>query len=296
MLISPDVPLLPYKLINGVKHFELIAEPVQREILPGLYINGWGYSKSIPGPTIAVYPGEHVNIRVYNDLPEPTSIHWHGLDIPNSMDGVPDVEPTPRIQPGTYFDYSFTVVNPPGTHMYHTHVNSARQEMMGLAGGFIILEPEPYLIQRDYFYLLQEFKVKGLPKGVIAPGVYDLDPLSMEFNFFTVNGRCFPYVTPMSVCYGENARIRLANSSHQPHPMHLHGHQFSVVASDGNSIAPNQRLLKNTLLVGTGETWDLEFLANNPGNWPFHCHIPHHMANNFSKSMGGMFTTVVYRQ
>jgi FtsP/CotA-like multicopper oxidase with cupredoxin domain len=140
MVITPDVPNLPFTIKNGVRFFELTAEPVKREILPGLYINGWGYNGSIPGPTIQVFTGDTVNIRVFNHLPESTSVHWHGLDVPNSMDGVPEMELSPAILPGSYFDYRFRIINPPGTHMYHTHLNSVTQQMMGLGGAFIILD------------------------------------------------------------------------------------------------------------------------------------------------------------
>jgi FtsP/CotA-like multicopper oxidase with cupredoxin domain len=296
VIITPDVPLLPYTIRNGVKYFELIAEPVQRELLPGLYINGWGYNGSIPGPTIVVFPNDYVNIRVYNRLPESTSVHWHGLDVPNVMDGAPDVEPSPKIEPNHYFDYHFQIINPPGTHMYHTHFHTVRQEMMGLGGALIIANPIEYptLIQRDYFIMLHEFHVKGLQKGEVKPGIYDIDPFSDMFNFFTMNGRCFPFTTPLLVCYGEKVRIRLANIGMNPHPIHLHGHQFIVTASDGNNILYKNQLTKNTISIASGEIYDIEFIANNPGTWPFHCHIPHHMSNNFTLESGGMFTTVTY--
>lgn len=296
MVVTPDVPNLPFVMKNGVKYFQLVAEPVLRELLPGLFIKGWGYNGSIPGPTIQVYPGDYVNIRVYNRLPEPTSVHWHGLDVPNVMDGVPDVEPSPLIEPNCYFDYRFKIVNPPGTHMYHTHHRTAKQQMMGLGGGFIIQEPgrSKADIQRDYFIMLQEFHVQGLEKGEVKPGIYDIDPLVHDFNFFTMNGRSFPYTTPLAVKYGDNVRIRLGNIGEGAHPIHIHGHQLSVIASDGNTIPVKNRLLKSTILVASGETWDIQFTANNLGIWPFHCHIPHHMANNLAKSTGGMFTTIVY--
>lgn len=212
MVITPDVPDLPFKLQNGVKYFELTAEPVKRELLPGLYINGWGYNGSIPGPTIQVYSGDYVNIRVINHLPEATSVHWHGLDVPNVMDGVPEVEPSPKIESGGYFDYRFKITNPPGTHMYHTHFDSVVQQMMGLGGALIILNRSQNTnIQRDYFLMLQEFRLIGLEMGEIIPGTYDLDPMSHDFNFFTMNGRCFPYVTPLKVKAGEYVRVRLGN-------------------------------------------------------------------------------------
>lgn len=297
MVVTPDLPNLPFVIKKGVKYFELVAEPVQREILPGLFIKAWGYNGTTPGPTILVYPGDYVNIRVYNKLPEPTSIHWHGLDVPNVMDGVPDVEPSPKIEPDSYFDYHFKITNPPGTHMYHTHHNTPRQEMMGLEGGFIILEPgRQRNVQRDYLIMLQEFAVPDLPMFVVKPGIYDINPYAHggDFNFFTMNGRCFPFTTPLEVDKGERVRIRLSNAMEQAHPIHIHGHQFDVTAVDGNPIPRPSILRRNTILVATGETWDVEFFTNNPGIWPFHCHIPHHMANNFTDPTGGMFTTIVY--
>lgn len=296
MVITPDLPNLPCVERNGVKYFELIAQPVKQEILPGLFINAWGYNGSVPGPTILVYPGDYVNIRVINQLPEATSVHWHGLDVPNNMDGVPEMEPTPRIEPGEYFDYHFRITNPPGSHMYHAHLNTPRQDMMGLCGAFIILNnKQNETVNRDYFLMLQEFTVPGLRVGEVTPGTYDIDTMSHDFNFFTINGRCYPYVTPLTVQKCDCVRVRFGNIVHDAHPMHLHGHQFFVSASDGNCIPIQNRLLKNTILVASGETWDIEFKANNPGIWPFHCHIPHHSSNNMRLEMGGMATAVQYR-
>jgi len=212
------------------------------------------------------------------------------------MDGVTDVEPSPKIEPEKYFDYHFRIVNQPGTHMYHTHFNSVTQEMMGLGGAFIILDPnqQNQYIHRDYFLMLQEFHIEGLKMGEIKPGVYDIDPMNDDFNFFTMNGRCFPFTTSLTVKTDENVRIRLGNIVHGAHPIHIHGHQFIVSASDGNSIPIQNRLMKTTINVASGETYDLEFIANNPGIWTFHCHIPHHMSNNMQKTMGGMFTIIKY--
>ncbi len=295
MVITPDINKnLGYVLKNGVKYFELIAQPVKREILPGLYINAWGYNGSTPGPTIMVYPGDYVNIRLYNQLPQPTSVHWHGLDIPNNMDGVPEIEPTPKIEPGCYFDYRFKITNPPGTHMYHSHYYTVCQDQMGLVGGLIILNPEKENIQKDYFIMLSEYSVKTLPMFVVKSGLYDINPFSMDSNFFSMNGRCFPYTTPLQVKKGDNVRIRFGNIGINNHPIHFHGHQFFVTASDGNTIAPENRLLKNTILVASGETWDIEFYANNLGKWPLHCHLTHHVSNNMTLPLGGMTTSVNY--
>lgn len=295
MVITPDVSVLPFIMNHGIKYFELVAEPVKREILPGVYIKGMGYNGSIPGPTIQVFTGDCVCIRVINRLTEATSVHWHGLDIPNDMDGVPEMEPTPAIEPGDFFDYYFKITNPPGTHMYHTHLHALTQQMMGLGGGFIILDQnQRNEVSGDFFLMMGEFALKGLPMGEVKPGEYDIDPMSHNFNFFTINGRCFPYTTPLSVKCGDCIRIRLGNIGHDAHPMHIHGHQFVISASDGNTIPAHSSLAKNTVNVASGETYDVIFMADNPGNWPFHCHIPHHMSNNMQDSMGGMVTAIRY--
>jgi FtsP/CotA-like multicopper oxidase with cupredoxin domain len=139
MVISNDIATLDYTMIKGKKYFELYAQKVKQEILPGLYINAWGYNGSTPGPTIIVNHGDIVVLRVHNELEMPTSVHWHGLNVPNVMDGVPEVEPSPKIEPGKYFDYSFKIINPPGTHMYHTHFMALEQSMMGLEADLLLL-------------------------------------------------------------------------------------------------------------------------------------------------------------
>jgi len=177
--------------------------------------------------------------------------------------------------------------------MYHAHMNSGVQQMMGLGGGFIILDRNRReMLKRDYFLMVGEFTLKGLEMGEVKPGVYDLDTMSHDFNFFTVNGRCFPFTTPFDVRQGETMRIRLGNIGHDAHPMHIHGHQFVITASDGNPMPV--RIVKNTINVASGETYDIVFTANNPGNWPFHCHVPHHMTNNMRPEMGGMVTAIHY--
>jgi manganese oxidase len=293
MVVTPDLKNLPYQEIHGVKYFELTAQEVTQEILPGVTIKAWGYNGSSPGPTILVNHGDYVNIRVYNNLPEPTSVHWHGLIVPNSMDGVPEVEPSPKIDPGYYFDYQFKIIDPPGSHMYHTHFISHKQQMMGLEGGLVIQDPYNDNIDRDYYILLQEFMIEDMPMGTVQPGNYKINPMAHDFNFFTMNGKCFPYTTPLEVKYGDKIRVRFANAMMDAHPIHLHGHHFHITAADGNALSDHY-IKKNTINVASGETWDIEFQANNTGIWPLHCHIPHHMTNNMTEPSGGMFTTVIY--
>ena len=129
MVITPGIKDLPYTYDEGIKYFTLIAEEIVWELVDGIFVKAWGYNGSTPGPTIRVFPGDRVCIRVINHLPERTSVHWHGLEVPNIMDGVPPIEPSPYIEPGEYFDYTFTINNPPGTYMYHSHVNVSIQDL-----------------------------------------------------------------------------------------------------------------------------------------------------------------------
>jgi len=297
MVITPGISDLPYRIqVDGTKLFTLTAEEITWELVNGIFIQVWGYNGSTPGPTIRVFPGDRVCIRVINRLPEKTSVHWHGLMVPNAMDGVPPIEPSPFIEPGHYFDYHFTIKNPPGTYMYHSHVNVAVQDNAGLLGGFIVEDPSKQNLSqhKDYLCLLQEWAVDQLPWGALTKGTYPLNFKKPEFNFFTMNGKCYPFTKSLSVNFGDTVKIRFGNIQMHHYPIHLHGHQFHVVGADGFPIARHTQIAKNTILVASGETWDIEFLANNPGIWPLHCHMPHHVTNNGAPDVGGMFTTVDY--
>lgn len=296
MVITPGIKNLEYEYKDGVKHFTLIAEEVKLELIKGLFVKAWGYNGFVPGPTIIVNPGDNVCIRVINNLPERTSVHWHGLEVPNDMDGVPPIEPSPYIEPNSYFDYKFKITNPPGTYMYHSHVNVMTQDNAGLLGGFIVNNPKDNKKKhyRDYLILLQEWAVDKLPWADVNPGTYDLNFIDPNFNFFTMNGRCYPTTKSIPVCLGDTVKIRFGNIQMHHHPIHLHGHEFKVVGADGFPIRKETQIYKNTILVASGETWDIEFIAKNPGIWPMHCHMPHHVTNNGAPGVGGMFTTVNY--
>lgn len=296
MVITPGISDLCCTYENGYKVFELIAEEILWELTDNIFVRAWGYNGSTPGPTIHVFPGDKVLFRVVNHLPVRTSVHWHGLEVPNVMDGVPPIEPSPFIDPGEHFDYKFTICNPPGTYMYHSHVEVPIQDNAGLLGGLIVEDPRmqkrPHY--RDYLCLLQEWAVDELPWGDLTPGIYPLNFVKPMFNFFTINGKCYPNTLPLSVRYGDTVRLRFGNIQMHHHPIHLHGHQFQIVGADGFPVPNTARICKNTILVASGETWDVEFLAVHPGIWPMHCHMPHHVTNNGNPAVGGMFTTVSY--
>ena len=278
MVESPDVPQLPWRMDNGVKEFHLVAEPVKREIAPGKVLDVWGFNGSVPGPTIQVTEGDRVRIIVDNHLPEPTSMHWHGFEIPINMDGAPGTSQDP-IPPGGRFVYEFTL-HQNGTFFYHPH--QAMQEMFGMIGAFIMHPKKPYAphVDKDFAIILQEFAV--LPNNSVP------NSMNMEFNWLTFNGKAGPATTPLIVRLADRVRIRWMNLGMDHHPIHLHGHTFYVTGSEGGRQPEAGWGPKNTVLVGVAEAVDFEFIANNPGDWMLHCHLPHHMMNQMSSTVGPM--------
>src|SRR5712691_6445455 len=273
-----DVPKLPFEMDKGVKVFRLVAEPVQAEFVPGRVVSVWGYNGSMPGPTIEVTEGDRVRVLFENRLPEPQTVHWHGLEVPIEMDGVPAIS-QPLVMPGESFTYEFTV-HQNGTYFYHTHM--AMAEMLGLIGFFVIHPKQPYqpVVQKDFGIILQEWAV--LPNNTVP------NTLSMEFNWLTFNGKAGPAATPMLVKLGERVRIRLINIGMDHHPIHLHGFQFRVTGTEAGRIPESAWYPQNTVLVGVAQARDIEFDADRPGDWMLHCHLPHHMMNAMVSMVGPM--------
>ena len=280
-IVTPDVPNLPYEVENGVKVFRLIAEPVKRRILPFKTLDAWGYNGSCPGPTIQANQGDHVRIIFENHLPEATTIHWHGLEVPIGMDGTPYVSQKP-VPPSGRFVYEFTQ-HQEGTYFYHSH--GAMQEMIGMIGLFILHPQKPYKprIDHDFGIVLQEWAV--LPNRSVP------NTANMEFNFLTFNGMCSPSITPMIVRLGSRVRIRIVNLGMDHHPIHLHGNQFCVTGTEGGRAPEATWYPGNTVLVGVAQARDIEFEAKYPGDWMLHCHMPHHMMNSMSDLIGDRMIT-----
>jgi manganese oxidase len=274
---TPDVPDLPFMLDKGTKVFHLIAEPVKQQIAPNKTLVLWGFNGSAPGPTIQVNQGDRVRIILDNHLPEATSMHWHGFEIPNDVDGGPGVSQAP-IKSGGRFVYEFTL-HQAGTFFYHSHM--AMQEMMGMLGAFIMHPKEPHRpVDKDFAILLQEYAV--LPSNVVP------NSMNMEFNWLTMNGKVGPAITPLIIRLGDRVRIRLINLGMDHHPVHLHGHTFQVTGTEAGRIPESAWYPGNTVLVGVAQARDIEFVANNPGTWMLHCHLPHHMMNQMSSNVGLM--------
>src|SRR5450755_261015 len=273
-----DVGDLPFTMDNGVKVFQLIAEPVKQLIIPGRTFDLWGFNGSAPGPTIQANEGDRIRIVFENRLPEPTGIHWHGLELPIEMDGVPGVGQKP-VMPGEKFVYEFPL-NQNGTFFYHPHM--AMQEMVGMLGGFIIHPKNPYTprVDRDFLIALQEYAV--LPNSTVP------NSMNMEFNWLAFNGKAGPASTPLIILLGERVRIRLINLGMDHHPIHLHGFTFWETGREGarqpEAIWPRG----NTTLVGVAQARDIEFVADRLGDWMLHCHLPHHMMNQMASNVGPM--------
>ena len=275
-LQTPDVPDLPFVLDGDVKVFHLIAEPVRRQIAPWKTIDCWGYNGTSPGPTIQITEGDRVRIILENHLPESTSMHWHGFHIPLPMDGMPYVSQRP-IPPGGRFVYEFTL-NQNGTFFYHSH--GAMQEMMGMIGLFIMhpkVAHEP-VVDHDFGIVLQEWAV--LPNSTVP------NTANMEFNWVTFNGRSAPSTTPLLVRENSRVRVRLVNMGMDHHPLHLHGFTFVLTGNEGARRPETMWEPGNTVLVGVAQARDFEFVANAPGDWMLHCHLPHHMMNNMMDLLG----------
>jgi FtsP/CotA-like multicopper oxidase with cupredoxin domain len=281
---TPDLPKLPFTLENGVKVFRLIAEPVRTEFLPAAswadarVVDAWGYNGSVPGPTIEVTEGDRVRILFTNNLPEATTPHWHGLEVPMSQDGVPGIGQQ-LILPGETYTYEFTI-NQNGTFFYHSHM--AMQEMLGLIGLFIVHPKTPHepRVDRDFGIILQGWAI--LPNNTVP------NTLAMEFNWLTMNGKAGPATTPMIVRLGERVRIRFVNLGMDHHPIHLHGHQFVVTGTEGGRAPESTWFPHNTAIVGVAQARDVEFVAKYEGDWMLHCHLPHHMMNQMVSMVGPM--------
>jgi manganese oxidase len=272
-VITPNGTSLPHRVVDGVKIFHLIAEEVDHEFAPGLNAHCWGFNGQVHGPTIEAVEGDRVRIYVTNQLPEGTSIHWHGLLVPSGMDGVAGLSQK-TIEPGETYKYEFKL-RQHGTYMYHSHFDEMTQMALGLMGMFIIHPRNPAgpKADRDFALMLSEWRIDV---GTMRP-----NPIEMtDFNVFTLNARAFPGTDPLVAKYGERVRIRFGNlSAMEHHSIHIHGVHWKVTETDGGPIPESAQRSETTVLVAVGQTRTLEFIADNPGDWAMHCHMSHHTMN-----------------
>ncbi len=274
---------------NGVKIFELTTSVIKWNILPYEQVMGYAFNQQIPGPRIRITEGDRIRIRVTNNLPESTTVHWHGLILPNAMDGPAEITQEP-IQPGESFTYEF-VAQQAGTFFYHTHDHPDRQQALGLYGAVII---DPRTLQAipaydlEYTIQLQEWLER---EGYTFPAMLMEGGLP---NFFTINGKAYPSTDTIHMKVGQKIRIRFIGSNNNfIHPMHIHGGPFTLVETDGNLVPESARIQKDTVNVGPGERYDVIWEAREPGKWLLHCHIPHHTTNNNVEEQGAGGLTMI---
>jgi manganese oxidase len=282
-VITPNNVSLPWKIVDGVKVFHLIAEPVEHEFAPNLKAHCWGYNGHVHGPTIEAVEGDRVRIYVTNKLPAGTSVHWHGVLLPNGMDGVAGLTQK-VIRPGETFKYEFTL-RQHGTQMYHSHHDEMTQMALGTVGAFVIhpRQPKDQRPDRDFVLMTHEWQ--------LIVGTQRPNPNQMtDFNVFTFNAKAFPATEPMVAKLGDRVRIRVINlGAMSHHPIHLHGYQFQVSQTDGGQIPESARQVETSVLTAVGQSRTFEFVADQPGDWPIHCHMTHHVMTQ----MGDMFPNMI---
>jgi FtsP/CotA-like multicopper oxidase with cupredoxin domain len=285
-----DQPLDP-RVENGVKTFDLDISVIEWNILPDEQVEAYAFNRQVPGPRLRVTEGDRVRINVENDLPEATSVHWHGMILPNRMDGAAEVTQKP-IEPGETFAYEFTA-GQAGTYFYHSHKEPDRQQGLGMYGALIVDPKDP---ARDAAYEYDEEMVVQLQEWLERDG-YTYPAMTMEGalpNYFTINGKSYPETKAINMEVGERLRIRFIGSNNNfVHPMHVHGGPFEIVETDGNVVPEEARILKDTVNVGPGERYDVIWEARKPGKWLLHCHIPHHTTNDNTEQEGGGGLTMV---
>lgn len=282
-VVGPNGRTLPFKLVDGVKVFHLIAEVVAHKFTDGLEVEAWGYNGGTPGPLIEAVEGDRIRIYVTNHLPEPTTVHWHGLFLPSGMDGVSGLTQKP-IEVDDTHRYEFTLTKP-GTFMYHPHFDEMIQIALGMVG-MIVVHPKVPAREtrrvRDYSWMIHEWKVDI---GAKRP-----DPMAMnDFNVLTINSKCFPSTAPVLAEVGDLVRIRIGNlGPMDSHPIHLHGYAFEVVYTDGGPVPRTARWPETTVLVPVGACRVIEFIADTPGDWAIHCHMTHHVMNQMGHDVANV--------
>jgi FtsP/CotA-like multicopper oxidase with cupredoxin domain len=281
-VVVPNGTRAPWTIVGGVKVFHLVAEEVEHEFAPGLKATCWGYNGSVHGPLLEWVEGERVRIYVTNRLEAPTTVHWHGILLPNGMDGVGGLNQA-SIKKGETFKYEFTV-RQAGTAMYHSHHDEMTQIGMGMTGMVVIhpRRPRTPRVDRDFALLLHEWRVDV---GTRRPNPNEMT----DFNLLTLNAKAFPGTEPLVVKTGQRVRIRIGNLSPMDHhPMHLHGYQFRITETDGGQIAESAQWPETTVIVPVGSTRTIEFVADEPGDWALHCHMTHHVMNQMGHELPNM--------
>ncbi|MCR6732583.1 MAG: DUF4396 domain-containing protein [Afipia sp.] len=281
--------VLEPRIENGVKVFDIEASIIRWNILPDVSVEAYAYNRQVPGPRIQLIEGDHVRIKFRNNLPESTTVHWHGLIVPNEMDGPAKIA-QPPVAPGGQYTYEFTV-SQSGTYFYHSHDHPDRQQGLGLYGALLIAPKDSAADVKadlEYTIQLQEWLKR---EWLTYPAMLMEGGLP---NYFTINGKSYPETDTVFMKVGQTIKICFIGTNNNfVHPMHVHGGPFQVVARDGETLAENQRFLADTVNVGPGQRYDVVWTARKPGKWLVHCHIPHHTTNNNVEQKGAGGLTLV---
>ena len=272
------------RIEDGVKVFDLETSVIEWNILSDVRVMAYAFNGQLPGPRIRVTEGDRLRINVTNHLPESTTVHWHGLIVPNAMDGAAEITQAP-IPPGATFTYEFTAEQR-GTYFYHSHDHIDRQQALGLYGALIIdpRDPAGYPYEYDHELVIQL-------QELLYRGGYTFPAMPMEGglpNYFTINGRAYPDTETLRVRVGDEVLVRfIGSNSGFIHPMHIHGGPFRIVETDGNPVPPAGQWVKDTVNIAPGERYDVVWTAHEPGKWLLHCHISHHTTNDNVEVAGG---------
>lgn len=290
----PGVSIAEYDQGPNYRYYKLVSSPIEHQLLSNITIQALGFNGSTPGPLIIAKEGEWIYLEYENRTDHAHGLHLHGLSKPVQQDGMPEIEKnTPLIKPGETFTYKYYAWQV-GTFFYHSsHIPQVTQ---GMIGPFIILpnleQPHQYSIPaRDYTYVIQQSQIPQKEFGEVYPGTYVPNKFDIHPNFFTLNGKSFADTAPMYTHYGEKLHIRFINKTSSSHSMHIHGHDFLVLMIDG---FPRQPYMDDTISIASGQRWEIDLHANNPGTWPVNGTKSFHQSNN-GETPGGMITKLIYK-
>ncbi|NDI35248.1 multicopper oxidase family protein [Chengkuizengella sediminis] len=285
-----DLQLLESEMTSQIKEFNITTQALEWNFGRNVIDQVWTYNGTVPGEEIRVTEGDTVRVNLQNTLTEPVTIHWHGMVLPNTMDGVAGVTQNP-VQPDESFTYEF-IANKAGTYWYHSHQNSANQVDKGLYGAFII-EPNEKSYNQDFVLILDEWSLPisdinaintndmlGLNTNSLEESskddntgeIYNASPYfgdsdtEMLYNAFTINGKRYPDTQPLLVNQGEIIRLRFINSGYMKHWLDFNEQPYTIVASDASDV-PNPSLTTDILEIAPSERIDIEFKVENKDSW-----------------------------
>jgi FtsP/CotA-like multicopper oxidase with cupredoxin domain len=262
---------------DGTKVYDVVAEIVQWEVEPGKFVEAWTYNGVVPAPEIHLQVGDKFKMNFTNNLPESTAVHFHGVRVPNAMDGVPPFTQH-QVEPGKTFVYEFEAIEA-ATGIYHSHHNAQKQVPNGLFGAFYIgdIEIPQYLVDKGYTEIDKTVTMVLNDAGTIG---------------LSLNGKSFPATEPYTLRKGQTMLVHYMNEGLMAHPMHLHQPLGWVIAKDGKML--DFPMPGDTINVAPGERYSVLYKAVDAGVWAWHCHILNHAEG--PEGMFGMVTALIVEE